>query len=103
MREVSGAEAVVRAAAGGVVLVDVRERREWVLGHAEGAVHVPLGELCERVVALVPRDSRVLVYCATGSRSARAADMLAELGYPDVASVAGGLAAWVDAGGGLVD
>src|SRR5207244_5775406 len=54
----------------------------------------------ERVPGLVPeRTQRVLLYCASGNRSARAADALQnELGYENVASVAGGIEAWREAG-----
>jgi molybdopterin/thiamine biosynthesis adenylyltransferase len=54
----------------------------------------------ERIAELVPdRSARVLLYCATGNRSARAADLLkSELGYEDVASIAGGIQEWTEQG-----
>jgi rhodanese-related sulfurtransferase len=51
------------------------------------------------VEARVPRDRRVVVYCASGNRSALAADTLQRMGYTDVASMRGGIRGWVDAGG----
>jgi molybdopterin/thiamine biosynthesis adenylyltransferase/rhodanese-related sulfurtransferase len=75
--------------------IDVRERDEWEEGHIPGAVHVPRGNLESRIESAVPDRSReVILYCASGSRSAFAAKTLAELGYTDVASLAGGFADW---------
>jgi molybdopterin/thiamine biosynthesis adenylyltransferase/rhodanese-related sulfurtransferase len=79
----------------GPLLLDVREQDEWQEGHLPGAVHVPRGNLESRVETLIPDKSReIIVYCAAGSRSAFAAKSLAELGYDDVASMAGGFADW---------
>jgi molybdopterin/thiamine biosynthesis adenylyltransferase/rhodanese-related sulfurtransferase len=77
------------------LLVDVRERDEWVEGHIPGAVHVPRGHLESRIEQVVPDRSRPLVlYCAGGARSAFAAKTLEELGYESVASLAGGFTDW---------
>ena len=84
---------------GDVVLLDTREQNEWDEVHVEGATLVPPAEVVERIDELAPNTSqRVLLYCASGNRSARAADMLRELGYDNVASVAGGIQAWEAAG-----
>jgi sulfur-carrier protein adenylyltransferase/sulfurtransferase len=78
-----------------VTVVDVRERAEWDEGHLPGAVHVPRGNLESRIEAAVPdRDGTVLLYCASGSRSAFAAKTLEELGYERVISLAGGFTDW---------
>lgn len=103
VREVTAADALAQVEQGDVLLLDVREPAEWALGHAEGAVHVPLGQLRGRADATIPRDARILVYCASGNRSVLAADTLQELGYGRVASVKGGLRAWADAGGPIAD
>ena len=86
--------------AGNVVLLDTREPNEWNESHLEGATLVPPVEVLERIDELAPDSSqRVLLYCASGNRSARAADALqSELGYENVASVAGGIKAWEAAG-----
>ena len=56
------------------VFVDVRDRNEWDEGHIPGAVHVPRGNLESRIEAAVPdRDAEVIIYCASGARSAFAA------------------------------
>jgi sulfur-carrier protein adenylyltransferase/sulfurtransferase len=84
----------------GVVLVDVRESEEWDRGHIPGAVHVPRGYLESRIEAAAPdRDARVILYCASGQRSALAAHTLKELlGYSNVASMTGGITLWKDRG-----
>src|SRR5215217_5008011 len=84
----------------GVVLVDVRESEEWDAGHIPGAKHVPRGYLESRIEGAAPgRDQRVVLYCASGQRSALAANTLREqLGYENVASMNGGITLWKDRG-----
>jgi sulfur-carrier protein adenylyltransferase/sulfurtransferase len=84
----------------GVVLVDVRESEEWDAGHIPGAKHVPRGYLESRIEgAVADRDQRVVIYCASGQRSALAAHTLREqLGYENVASMNGGITLWKDRG-----
>jgi molybdopterin/thiamine biosynthesis adenylyltransferase/rhodanese-related sulfurtransferase len=77
------------------VFLDVREREEWEEGHIPGAVHIPRGNLESRVENAVPdRSRRVVVYCASGNRSAFAAKSLEELGYEEVVNLAGGYVDW---------
>src|SRR6201989_531591 len=86
---------------GHVVLLDVRETEEWDAGHIPGAKHVPRGYLESRVEGAIgaDRSQRVVVYCASGQRSALAANTLKELlGYEDVASMNGGITLWKDRG-----
>jgi molybdopterin/thiamine biosynthesis adenylyltransferase/rhodanese-related sulfurtransferase len=86
-------------AAGDAELIDVREQHEWDEAHLEGATHVPQGELVERIDELVPDpSSRVILYCRTDNRSARAADALRDLGYDNVAVMRGGIVGWQEAG-----
>jgi molybdopterin/thiamine biosynthesis adenylyltransferase/rhodanese-related sulfurtransferase len=84
----------------GVVLVDVRESEEWDAGHIPGAKHVPRGYLESRIEgAVADRNQRVVIYCASGQRSALAANTLREqLGYENVASMNGGITLWKDRG-----
>src|SRR3954469_15732045 len=85
----------------GVVLLDVRESEEWDAGHIPGAKHVPRGYLESRVEGAIgsDRDQRVVIYCASGQRSALAANTLKELlGYENVASMNGGITLWKDRG-----
>lgn len=82
-----------------VVLLDVRDLQEVNLGKIPGTLHISRGNLETKVEAQIPRDAHVVIYCASGNRSAFAAERLAEMGYQDVASMAGGFRAWVEAGG----
>src|SRR6186997_208146 len=84
----------------GIVLLDVRESDEWDVGHIPGAKHVPRGYLESRIEAAAPdKDARVVLYCASGQRSALAANTLQELlGYSNVASMTGGITLWKDRG-----
>ncbi len=84
----------------GVAIVDVRESEEFASGHLPGAIHVPRGYLESRIEGAVPdRAQRVVLYCASGNRSALAARTLsAELGYENVESMTGGITLWKDRG-----
>lgn len=83
-----------------VVLVDVRESDEVAAGKLPGAVHVPRGFLESRIDGAVgDRSKRVVLYCASGNRSALAARTLKEdLGYDNVESMTGGYTLWKDRG-----
>ncbi|HZO77447.1 MAG TPA: molybdopterin-synthase adenylyltransferase MoeB [Solirubrobacteraceae bacterium] len=87
-------------ASNGAVLVDVRETEEFAAGHIPGAKHVPRGYLESRIEGAVPDHSRHLIlYCASGNRSAYAARTLTEdLGYEHVESMRGGITLWKDRG-----
>jgi sulfur-carrier protein adenylyltransferase/sulfurtransferase len=98
IREVDAAEAV-RNPEPGTVYFDCREPNEYALAHIPGAVFVPRGNLETKIEAAIPRDKKILIYCASGNRSALAADTMQQMGYTDVASMAGGFKRWVDAGG----
>jgi molybdopterin/thiamine biosynthesis adenylyltransferase/rhodanese-related sulfurtransferase len=84
----------------GITLIDVREGEEWDAGHIPGAKHVPRGYLESRIEAAAPeKDARVVLYCASGQRSALAADTLQQLlGYTNVSSMTGGITLWKDRG-----
>ena len=79
--------------------LDVREPNEWNLGHLPGAIHIPRGQLETKVEAIVPRNKRVVIYCASGNRSALAADTLQQMGYENVVSLTGGFTGWAQSGG----
>ena len=94
-------------AAGDLLLVDVREPDEHRLGHLPGAVLIPRGTIEPAADLHFPkrhselsqaRKRRLVLYCGTGGRSALACDVLQEMGFENVASLAGGYAAWQEAG-----
>jgi rhodanese-related sulfurtransferase len=77
-------------------LLDVREDDEWQAGRIDGAVHVPLMTLPERLDDL-PRDRQIVVVCRVGGRSAQATGYLLQQGW-DAINLGGGMAAWEAAG-----
>jgi len=99
IREIDTAEAATAVEAPGAVVLDVREPDEYEQGALPSAVHIPRGHLESQVEGRVPdHDAPVVIYCAGGTRSAFAADTLAQLGYSDVVSVIGGFNKWKDEG-----
>jgi len=88
------------AGSDGVVIIDVRESDEWDAGHLPGAKHVARGFLESRIEGAAPdRSQRVILYCASGNRSALAAKTLRDdLGYENVESMTGGYTLWKDRG-----
>lgn len=95
-RRTSGADA-------SAVLLDVREKPEWQAGHAPGAVHAPLSRLTQgAALPRAARDRALVVICRSGSRSQRAALVLAARGA-DVVDVKVGMNAWAAAGHPVVD
>src|SRR3712207_4013809 len=93
-------EAVQHGNGDAPVLVDVRESDEFEAGHIPGAKHVPRGFLESRIEGAAPdRSQRIVLYCASGNRSALAAHTLRELlGYEHVESMTGGITLWKDRG-----
>ncbi|MEX1117593.1 MAG: rhodanese-like domain-containing protein [Terrimicrobiaceae bacterium] len=99
IKEVSVEEASVATRGGPAVLVDVREDREWVAGHAVGAVHIGKGVIERDIERLYPDpETPLYCYCGGGYRSALVAEALQKMGYTKVYSVAGGIKAWAEAG-----
>jgi sulfur-carrier protein adenylyltransferase/sulfurtransferase len=84
----------------GALVVDVRQDEEWSTGHIPGARHVPKSHLESRIEGVAPDKSQpVILYCASGQRSAWAArTMIEDLGYDHVESMTGGFTLWKDRG-----
>ena len=99
-------EALALVDGGDAVFVDVRERAEHDAGAIAGAVAAPRGFL-EFVAdptspmhnAALSSGKRLVIYCASGGRSALAAKTLQDMGYSEVANLTGGFQAWTEAGG----
>jgi rhodanese-related sulfurtransferase len=82
-----------------VKLIDVREDNEWEAEHAAGADHLGKGIIERDIEAKVPdKSTELILYCGGGYRSALAADVLQEMGYTNVFSMAGGWKAWTESG-----
>ncbi|MHB8694556.1 MAG: molybdopterin-synthase adenylyltransferase MoeB [Solirubrobacteraceae bacterium] len=101
--EVDPAVVSEKLGSNGVVVVDVRDNEEWAAGHIPGAKHVPRSYLESRIEGAVSdRGAHVVLYCASGNRSAWAARTLIEdLGYTHVESMTGGFTLWKDRGYGI--
>ena len=91
---------------GDAVFVDVRERAEHAAGAIAGAVAAPRGFLEFVADPASPMHNpalsagkRLIVYCASGGRSALATKTLQDMGYAEVANLTGGFQAWTEAGG----
>lgn len=109
MKEVSPNEALVHLEnEPETVYLDVRSIPEFQQGHPIRAINIPLlhfypgmgmmpnDEFADVVQANLPKNTRILVGCKTGVRSARAVEMLTQLGYTDVANVRGGFVGVMD-------
>jgi rhodanese-related sulfurtransferase len=82
-----------------VRLIDVREDNEWQATHASGAEHLGKGIIERDIEERVPdKSTEVILYCGGGFRSALAADVLQQMGYSNVYSMAGGWKAWKESG-----
>src|SRR3954466_1224415 len=82
-----------------VTFLDCRDLQEVNLGKIPSAAHISRGNLETKVEAVIPRDAHLVIYCASGNRSALAAVTLREMGYENVASMATGFRGWVESGG----
>jgi rhodanese-related sulfurtransferase len=100
VRELTVAETLKAVNGGSARLIDVREDSEWAAGHAKGADHLGKGIIERDIETLVPdKDAELILYCGGGYRAALAADSLQKMGYTNVASMAGGWRAWLEANG----
>lgn len=86
-----------------LVVLDVRTAEEFAEGHLEGAVMLDFydPDFAAQIAELDP-DVPYLLYCRSGNRSGQTAEIMAQLGFTDVADVDGGILAWTDAGQAIV-
>jgi rhodanese-related sulfurtransferase len=81
------------------VLVDTREESEWAAGHVAGAVHLSKGIIERDIETKVPdKNTKLVLYCGGGFRSALVADNLRQMGYTQAISLDGGWRALKDSG-----
>jgi rhodanese-related sulfurtransferase len=100
IKETNVAEVKRRMDAGeNLMLIDVREDNEWAQGHLPGALHLGRGIIERDIEQRVPQpDTKLVLYCGGGFRSALAAENLQKMGYTNVESMDGGWRGWRDAG-----
>ena len=87
---------MLEAAAGNIVVVDVRRDDEWLTGHVMGAIHIPIDDFVGRIDE-VPQDKKVLFICAAGVRSGLACELAASMGYDtdNLYNIEDGTPAWI--------
>lgn len=78
---------------GHMILLDVREPYEREVAVIEPSLHIPMGEVPERLEE-IPKDREVIVYCHSGSRSMMVAGFLANCGWKNVTNLSGGIDSW---------
>ena len=89
----------IRASGDSHILVDTREESEWNAGHVAGAVHLSKGIIERDIETKVPdKDTKLVLYCGGGFRSALVADNLRQMGYTDAISLDGGWRALKESG-----
>ncbi len=76
-----------------VTLLDVREEWELALASVEGALHIPMGQVPDRLAELATEEI-IVVMCHHGGRSATVAGFLQRNGFGQVVNLAGGIDAW---------
>lgn len=73
------------------VIIDVRTGSEFASGYIDGAINIPVDNISN---INYPKETVIIVYCASGMRSAKAAETLIDLGYTNVYNLDGGLINW---------
>jgi rhodanese-related sulfurtransferase len=99
----------------GYIYLDVRSVPEYEAGHPEKSINIPIMNFAPGVgmtpnedfpavvEANLQKDAKIVVGCKTGMRSARACDILSQMGYTDVANVRGGFMGMTDNFGRVID
>lgn len=94
-KDVNVSEAKTMIDKGGVVVLDVRTPDEFVGGHLKNAMHANVNDASfSQRIAAIDKKKTIVVYCAAGSRSARATDMMVQKGFKNVYNMTGGYNAW---------
>lgn len=77
----------------GAALIDVRTPAEYAAGHIEGSRNIPVQEFAQRISEVGPKETPVVLYCKSGTRSEMAAQMLRQAGWREVFNL-GGMSDW---------
>ena len=76
------------------IVLDCRAEKEWLGGHIEGSINIPLQQLANRLDE-VPEHTPIVVHCEGGYRSAIACSILAQAGRKNMSDMVGGIKAWI--------
>lgn len=79
-------------------LLDMRSKDEWHVSRIAGAEYIGYGEFSLDAVSHIPRDARVVLYCAVGWRSGRVGRRMRDAGFENVQDLYGGILNWTDNG-----
>ncbi|MFA6078002.1 MAG: rhodanese-like domain-containing protein [Candidatus Paceibacterota bacterium] len=88
-------EEVAEVLAQGATLLDVRTEDEFLDGHIPGAINIEIGEMSDEDIEQLDKEKTYVLYCRSGGRSSRAAQMLEALDFGDVYNLEGGYMEWV--------
>ena len=92
-KEISASAAAKLIQDESTVLLDVREDEELAICKIEGALHIPMGEIPNRIDAL-PRDKQLILFCHHGMRSLNVCQFLEARGFTNATNMTGGVHAW---------
>ena len=93
-KEISATEAAnLKQTEPDTIFLDVREHSELEISRIEGALHIPMGEIPERM-GLLPRDKSIVIFCHHGMRSANVQQYLEASGFENLINLGGGIHAW---------
>ena len=79
-----------------LIILDVREEKERKVGFLSNDINIPMGQLKTKMDTL-DKSKNILVYCKSGTRSDRIADILSKNDFQKVSSLKGGFSAWLKA------
>ena len=88
-------EEIEEIIANGAVVLDVRTEGEFSEGYIPRAINMEIGEMSEEEIEKLDKEKTYLLYCRSGGRSSRAAQMLDFLGFKNVYNLEGGYMEWV--------
>ena len=96
-KNLSPMNAVAKMNGDNLVIIDVRDPHEFILGHIENAINTPLGKLKEQLKSLETyKNKDILLVCQSGTRSSPACKTLIKAGFNHVFNLDGGMQAWED-------
>ncbi len=94
-KKISPMIAVTKMNSEDTVVIDVREPHEYIKGHIENSINVPLGKFDEQISSLEKyKDKTVIVVCQSGTRSVPACKSLTRAGFEKVYNITGGMQSW---------
>ena len=89
--------AVTKMNSADTVIVDVRDPHEYIKGHIENSINLPLGKFSEKISTLEKnKNQAIIVVCQTGTRSVPACKTLGKAGFEQVFNITGGMQSWED-------